>query len=75
MKVLYIIYTAAAVVLIVFACNQGSTENIKESQKYFNLGLSNLENENYYGALKNLDKCVELDPENYDAYYKRAQAK
>jgi len=57
------------------SCELNTSDKIEESQKYFEEGKLNLENENYYGALKNFDKSIELDPENSEAYFSRAQAK
>lgn len=64
-----------SLIFFIFSCGQDKSDLIKESQKYYEQGQLKLEAENYYGALKNLDKCIELDPENSNAYFSRAQAK
>ena len=49
--------------------------NIARADKYFSSGLAKFREENYPGALKDLNKAIDLNPQSFCAYYYRARTK
>ena len=45
------------------------------AKEYFTSGLNNSENGDYYGAISDYTKAIELNPNDAEAYYNRGNSK
>ncbi len=56
---------------IIIVSLSGFQSSVDKSQKYYEAGVEQFDNENYKDAVKKFNQAIEDDENNKDAYYKR----